>query len=65
MRISEFQSSPSRRRRTDYNVENDPAQPIISGSIQNEKSNKENHRRIQLEKKRQRSRSSCNNETEK
>ncbi|CAF3325996.1 unnamed protein product [Rotaria sp. Silwood2] len=64
IRIPEYQSSPSRRVRIDASIEKDPAEPIISGSVQNRKSDQENQRQIQLEKKRQRNRSSRMSETE-
>ncbi|CAF2508965.1 unnamed protein product [Rotaria sp. Silwood2] len=64
IRIPEYQSSPSRRVRIDDSIEKDPAEPIISGSVQNRKTDQENQRQIQLEKKRQRNRSSRMSETE-
>jgi hypothetical protein len=50
--------------RTEDNIEKDSTQSIISGSMQKEKKNKEEQREIQLEKKRERSRSSRTNEAE-
>ncbi|CAF3859271.1 unnamed protein product [Adineta steineri] len=64
IRIPEFQSSPNRRLRTDDTIKNCPAELIVSGSIQNGKNDKEKQRQIQLEKKRQDSRSRRMNETE-
>ncbi|CAF1663203.1 unnamed protein product, partial [Rotaria sordida] len=64
IRVPEFQSSASRRLRSGDNVGNDSVQSNISGSIQKEKNNKEERRQIQLQKKRERSRSSRMNETE-
>ena len=45
-------------------IENDPAEPIISGPTQNERNDKASQRQAELEMKRQRSRSSRMNETE-
>ncbi|CAF1375663.1 unnamed protein product [Rotaria sordida] len=64
IRMPEFQSSPSRRLRSEENIENDTALPITSSSIQKEKNGKEEKRQIRLEKKRQQSRSNRINETE-
>ncbi|CAF1039182.1 unnamed protein product [Adineta steineri] len=64
IRIPEFQSSPNRRLRTDDTIENGPTELIVSGSIQNGKNDKEKQRQIQLEKKRQDSRSRRMRETE-
>ncbi|CAF4999187.1 unnamed protein product, partial [Rotaria sp. Silwood1] len=64
IRIPEFQSSPSKRLRSEENIENDTTQPITSSSIQKKTNDKEEKRQLLLEKKRQRSRSSRMNETE-
>ncbi|CAF4684330.1 unnamed protein product [Rotaria sp. Silwood2] len=64
IRTPRFQSSPSRRLRSEDNIGNDFAQSNISGSMQKEKNDKEERRQIQLQKKRERSRSSRMNETE-
>ena len=64
--MPEFQSSPSRRMRTDNNIQNDFIEPDLSIIVQNMDMDTDEKRRhqIQLEKKRQRSRSSRLNETE-
>ncbi|CAF1510921.1 unnamed protein product, partial [Rotaria sp. Silwood1] len=64
IRTPRFQSSPSRRLRSEDNIGNDFTQPYISGSMQKEKNDKEERRQIQLQKKMERSRSSRMNETE-
>ena len=64
IRVPEFQSSPSRRLRSEDNIGNVSNQSIITDSIQKEKDDKEEQRRIQLEKKRERSQSSRMNGTE-
>ncbi|CAF2995649.1 unnamed protein product [Rotaria sp. Silwood2] len=64
IRIPEFQSSPSRRLRSENNIGYNPTQSITSGSMQKEKNDKEQQRQIQLEKKMERNRSSRMNETE-
>ncbi|CAF3302317.1 unnamed protein product [Rotaria sp. Silwood2] len=64
IRTPRFQSSPSRRLRSEDNIGNDFTQSFISGSMQKEKNDKEERRQIQLQKKRERSRSSRMNETE-
>ncbi|CAF4749070.1 unnamed protein product [Rotaria sp. Silwood1] len=64
IRTPRFQSSPSRRLRSEDNIGNDFAQSNISDSMQKEKNDKEERRQIQLQKKRERSRSSRMNETE-
>lgn len=58
--MPEFQSSPSRRQRTD----DDDRGSVISGSIQNEKTDRDIKRQIQLEKKRERSRASRARQTD-
>ncbi|CAF2657391.1 unnamed protein product [Rotaria sp. Silwood2] len=64
IRIPEFQSSPSRRFRSEDSVENNFTQPIISDAIDKEKNNKNEQRQNRLEKKREESRSRRMNETE-
>ncbi|CAF1684926.1 unnamed protein product, partial [Adineta ricciae] len=63
IRIPEFQSSPSRRRRNENNTTNDFIQTDVSMEIETEKNDKEERRQIQLQKKRERSRSTRMNET--
>ncbi|CAF1402223.1 unnamed protein product [Adineta ricciae] len=63
-RVPEFQSSPSRRLRSEDHTGNDVVQPRVSGSTQTERSDREESRQIQLRKKRERSRNSRTNETE-
>ncbi|CAF1667127.1 unnamed protein product, partial [Adineta ricciae] len=63
IRIPEFQSSPSRRRRNENNIGNDFIQTETSMEMETEKNDKEERRKIQLQKKRERSRSTRMNET--
>ncbi|CAF1424611.1 unnamed protein product [Rotaria sordida] len=64
IRTPVFQSSPSRRLRTEDNIRNNFIQPIISDSMNKEKNDKKEQRQNRLEKKREQSRSSRTNETE-
>ncbi|CAF1536996.1 unnamed protein product [Adineta ricciae] len=64
VRVPDFQSSPSRRLRSENSNGNDVVQPNVSRSMQMEKNDKEERRQIQLQKKRERSRTSRMNETE-
>ncbi|CAF3989705.1 unnamed protein product [Rotaria sp. Silwood1] len=64
IRMPEFQSSPSRRLRSEDNIENNFTQPIISDSMNKEKNDKKEQHQNRLEKKREQSESSRMNETE-
>ncbi|CAF3848636.1 unnamed protein product [Rotaria sp. Silwood1] len=65
IRTPVFQSSPSRRLRTEDNIGNNFTQPIIADSTDKEKNDKKEQRQNRLEKKREQSGSSRMNETEK
>ncbi|CAF4407526.1 unnamed protein product [Rotaria socialis] len=64
IRIPEFESSPSRRLRTEMRPENDSAQSIISGQIKNQQDDIEPRHQSRLEKKREYARASRTNETD-
>ncbi|CAF4172245.1 unnamed protein product [Rotaria sordida] len=64
IRVPEFQSSLSRRLRSEDNSGNDFVQTNVSSTMEKEKDDKEERRQIQLQKKSERSRSSRMNETE-
>ncbi|CAF3780896.1 unnamed protein product, partial [Rotaria socialis] len=64
IRIPEFQSSPSRRLRSEINIENDSAQSIISTTIQREPKDIESQHQSRLKKKRECARSRRMNETD-
>ncbi|CAF2742492.1 unnamed protein product [Rotaria sp. Silwood2] len=65
IRIPEFQSSPSRRFRSEGSIENNFTQPITSNTMNKEKNDKKEQHQNRLEKKREQSGSSRMNESEK
>ncbi|CAF3951344.1 unnamed protein product [Rotaria sordida] len=64
IRIPEFQSSSSRRLRSEINTDIDSPQSIIFDTMLKDQNDKEEQRQIRLEKKRERVRSNRMNETE-
>ncbi|CAF4613740.1 unnamed protein product [Rotaria sp. Silwood2] len=65
IRIPEFQSSPSKRLRSEDSIGNSFTQPIISDAIDKERNDKNEQRQNRLEKKREQNGSRRMNETEK
>ncbi|CAF3498345.1 unnamed protein product [Rotaria socialis] len=63
IRIPDFQSSPSRRLRSEINIENDSAQSVISTTIHREPKDIKSQHQSRLEKKREYARTSRMNET--
>ncbi|CAF1123464.1 unnamed protein product [Rotaria sp. Silwood1] len=64
IRIPEFQLTPSRRLRSEINIDTLSSQSIIPDEMLKDQNNKEEQRQVQLEKKRERVQSSRINETE-
>ncbi|CAF1577353.1 unnamed protein product, partial [Adineta steineri] len=64
IRIPEFQSSSSRRLRSESNIDTDSSQSSMSDTMLYDQNDKEEQRQIRLEKKRERVRSSRLNATE-
>ncbi|CAF1097149.1 unnamed protein product, partial [Adineta steineri] len=64
IRIPEFQSSPSRRLRSEIDIDTDCSQSIMSDTMLHDHNDKEEQRQIRLEKKRERVRLSRLNATE-
>ncbi|CAF1397260.1 unnamed protein product [Rotaria sordida] len=64
IRIPEFQLTPSRRLRSEINIDTLSCQSIIPDEMLKDQNNKEEQRQIRLEKKRERVRSNLMNETE-
>ncbi|CAF3989282.1 unnamed protein product, partial [Adineta steineri] len=64
IRIPEFQASPSRRLRSEINIDTDSSQSIMSDTMLHDHNDKEEQRQIRLEKKKERVRSSRLNATE-